>query len=120
MQVGYFAGFGGVLFVDETTPEGEDWAWIAQHERHIHGLPAVYYDQETLTQFPPRMVMTIEMVRDVVLEWVETGRRPESVEWVPVNSFRWKLDGLGDIAESPGHGVTASVTARSWVRGVTD
>lgn len=40
------------------------------------------------------------MVRDVVLEWVETGKRPSSVEWVPVNTFQWKLDGLGDLAPS--------------------
>ncbi len=52
-------------------------------------------------QFPPRMVMTIDMVREVVLEWVETGQRPTSVEWVPMNDYQWKLAGLGAIARSP-------------------
>lgn len=101
MEAGYFAKFGGVLFIDETTPEGQDWAWIAHHQDQIEGVPVVYYDEDTETQFPPRMVMTVDMVHDVVLEWLETGERPATVDWVPVNGFRWKLDGLGDIADSP-------------------
>jgi hypothetical protein len=102
LEVGFFAGFGGIVFVDETAPDGDDWAWLAKHQDHIDGLPPVYFKYEMdQVQFPPRMVMTIDMVREVVLEWVETGQRPTSVEWVPVNDYQWKLDGLGDIAQAP-------------------
>lgn len=108
LQVGFFAGFGGALFVSDSRPPGDfhsvpeaDWAWIALPAEQIHGVPAVYFDQPSQTQFPPRAVMTMDQLRAVALEWVNTGYRPTSVEWLAVNNLRWKLDGLGDIARSP-------------------
>ncbi|MGQ0838046.1 Imm1 family immunity protein [Actinokineospora sp.] len=100
MEVGYFAKFGAALFIDETTPEGADWAWIAVPQRRIADLPGVYYDQDSQTQFPPRCVMPIDELREVVVEWVRAGERPTSVDWLVVNNFRWKLDGAGDIVTS--------------------
>jgi hypothetical protein len=108
LQVGSFAGFGGALFVSDPRPPGdfhsvshEDWAWVALPAEQIDGVPAVYFDQPSGTQFPPRAVMTLEQLREVALEWINTGERPTCVAWLTVNSLRWKLDGLGDIAQSP-------------------
>jgi hypothetical protein len=36
--------------------------------------------------------MTVEELRVVALEWVNTGE-PTTVEWRPVNTLRWRLDG---------------------------
>lgn len=101
LTVGFFAQFGGILFVDETTPEGEDWAWLARRPRFLHSTPAVYYDHESSIQFPPACVMPVDEIAPVALEWVASGQRPTSVEWLAVNSHIWKLDGAGDIASSP-------------------
>ena len=101
VQVGFFARFAGLLFVDDTNPDSEDWAWIAAQHQPITDPPTVYYDQESQTPFPPRSIMTIEEVRAVLLEWFDTGERPNSVRWLTVNDLRWKLDGLGDTALSP-------------------
>ena len=65
----------------------------------IAGVPAVYFDQASGTQFPLRAVMTMEQLRAVALEWVNAGERPTSVEWLAVNSLRWKLDDLGGIEQ---------------------
>jgi hypothetical protein len=101
LQVGYFAQFGGALFVDETVPDGADWAWLAVRPKFLHSTPAVYFDQDSETQFPPRCVMTMNELREVALDWSATGERPASIAWQAVNSFRWKLDGAGDLAPSP-------------------
>lgn len=106
LQVGYFARFGGAVFVSDPRPPGdfhsapdEDWAWIAMPAGQIAGVPAVYFDQASGTQFPLRAVMTMEQLRAVALEWVNAGERPTSVEWLAVNSLRWKLDDLGGIEQ---------------------
>ena len=106
LQVGYFAKFGGALFYDDPRPPGdnsvtdEDWAWLALRPRPLADVPAVYFDQESGTMFPPRCVMPMDELHEVVLEFVNTGERPSSVEWLTVNDLRWKLDGAGDTALS--------------------
>lgn len=101
LQVGFYARFGGAVYFDETQPEGEDWAWIALPDKPTADAPPVYFTQETGVQFPPRAVMPLSELREIVVEWVEIGRRPSSVEWLAVNDYRWELDGAGDIALSP-------------------
>ncbi|MGQ0838047.1 Imm1 family immunity protein [Actinokineospora sp.] len=104
LQAGYFAKFGGLLFTHDPRDPGdnsatdEDWAWLAVRARPLADVPAVYFDQESGILFPPRCVLPMNELREVVLEFVHTGERPASVEWLTVNDFRWKLDGAGDIA----------------------
>ncbi len=98
LEVGLFAGFGGALFVDETTPEGDDWAWIALPREPSTDVPEVYLDRPSRTRFPPHTVMPVDELHDVILEWVSAGERPASVSWLAVNDFRWRLDGAGEIA----------------------
>lgn len=92
MRVGFRDGFGGALFADDTVPEGEDWCWVALAAEPMSHRPTVYYDQDGDVAFPPRTVMPMEQLRAVVLEWVETGERPGSVEWMPINALVWRLD----------------------------
>lgn len=101
LQVGYFARFGGAAFFDESQPQGDDWAWIALPAEPMEDAPLVYFNQEDDVVFPARAVMPLDELRELVVEWVETGRRPGSIEWQAVNDYRWKLDGLGGIAQSP-------------------
>jgi hypothetical protein len=101
MIIGFFARFGGAMFVDETTPDGEDWAWLAIQPFRLDGTPTIYFDQDGKISFPPRCVMTIEDLREVVLDWVNTGKRATVVEWLPVNTYLWTLDGAGEVVLSP-------------------
>jgi hypothetical protein len=108
LQVGYFARFGGALFYDDPRPLGdnspttEDWAWLALRPRPLADVPAVYFDQESGTAFPPRCVMPLDELRELVLDFVNTGERPRSVDWLTVNDLHWKLDAMGEIAGSTG------------------
>jgi hypothetical protein len=98
VQIGFFARFAGLLYVDDTDAASEDWAWIAVRRQPIVDPPTVYYDQESRTSFPPRSIMTVEEVRDVLLEWFDSGERPGSVRWLTVNDLRWKLDEFDHLA----------------------
>jgi hypothetical protein len=108
LQVGYFARFGGVMFradprvPADRAPATEDWAWLALRQRLLADTPAVYFDQESGTLFPPKCVMPMDEVRKVALEFASTGERPKSVRWLTVNDLRWKLDGAGDVVELDG------------------
>lgn len=97
VEVGHFARFGGVLFIDETVPAGQDWAWLALRPKPLAGVPVVYFDQDSETAFPPRCIMPVDELSVLVLEWLRTGERPGAGHWIPVNDFRWKLDGAGDV-----------------------
>ncbi|MGQ0836976.1 Imm1 family immunity protein [Actinokineospora sp.] len=98
LQVGFFGRFGGVFFSDETTSEGDDWAWLALRPAPFPDSPFVYFDQEGQVRFPPRAVMPVSELRDVVIEWATTGVRPTCVPWLTVNAPVWQLDGAGDPA----------------------
>ncbi|SDD72444.1 Imm1 family immunity protein [Actinokineospora iranica] len=98
LRVGFYYKFGGAVFVDETVPDGADWSWAALRPNPIEDPPPIYYDQETDTWFPPASVMPLRELHDVVLEWVDTGKRPTSVDWMPINRTAWSLDGNGQIA----------------------
>lgn len=98
LTIGFYAKFGGALFIDETTPEGADWCWAALRPTPIEDPPPIYFDQAADTLFPPRCVMPLSELRDVVLEWVRTGRRPASVEWLPINALAWELTEDGRVS----------------------
>jgi hypothetical protein len=98
VQVGFYGKFGGLLLIDETTPQGADWAWIAAQTKPIADAPVVYFDQDSRTQFPAQSVMTMEELRNVLLEWFDTGTRPTSAQWLTVNSFRRTLDSDRNLA----------------------
>ncbi|HEX4700910.1 MAG TPA: Imm1 family immunity protein [Pseudonocardiaceae bacterium] len=95
LRVGFHDGFGAAFFCDETTPAGQDWAWAAIAEQPLDNPPTVYFDQDAETAFPPCSVMPLDRLRVVVLEWVDTGRRPTGVRWLPVNSLAWRIDDTG-------------------------
>jgi Immunity protein Imm1 len=105
LRVGFFANFGAAMFnVDprepgDYTPTGQDWAWLALRPEPIADPPTVYFEQESRVEFPPRCIMPIDELTELVYEYVETGKRPTSVEWLTVNALYWELDGAGDIAE---------------------
>ncbi|OLF11451.1 hypothetical protein BLA60_10770 [Actinophytocola xinjiangensis] len=104
LTVGFYAKFGAALFVDETTPEGSDWCWGALRPTPIEDPPPIYYDQPTGTLFPPRCVMPLGELREVILEWVRTGQRPTSVEWLPINGLAWDLTDDGRVhVPNPAH-----------------
>jgi hypothetical protein len=55
LRSGTFARFGGLLFINETTPNGEDWAWLAGRSKPLVDLPTVSFDQDSRTAFPPTL-----------------------------------------------------------------
>lgn len=70
----------------------------------IENPPPIYYDQPAGTLFPPQCVMPLSELRDVVLEWVRTGRRPVSVGWLPINGLVWELTEDGRVrVPDPAH-----------------
>lgn len=97
MRVGYAGGYGAALFVDETTPAGTDWAWAAVSPELQTEPPTIYYDPDGVTIFPPTTVMPLNRLRDVILEWVTTAKRPTSVDWMPVNGLVWDLTEDGGV-----------------------
>ncbi|HVV20115.1 MAG TPA: Imm1 family immunity protein [Pseudonocardiaceae bacterium] len=97
MRVGFHDGFGGALFVDQTVPDRGDWSWAALAAEPMADAPTVYFDQDGDVAFPPGAVMPVDQLRAVVLEWVETGERPRSVEWTPINALVWRLDESGRV-----------------------
>lgn len=97
LRVGFHNGYGGVFFGDETTADGEDWAWLALAAEPLAEAPLVYFDQDGDVVFPPRAVMPLDEVRAVVLEWVRTGDRPRSVDWLTINSLVWHLTDNGQV-----------------------
>ena len=100
---GPFGRFGGVFFSDETVSEGEDWAWLALRPEPFPDPPFVYFDQEAQVQFPSKTIMPVSELREVVVEWANTGERPTCVPWLTVNAPIWTLDGAGDIATERRH-----------------
>jgi hypothetical protein len=100
LQVGYFAGFGGAVFFDEAQPDGADWAWIALPRQPMEDPPRVYFNQEDGVVFPRHAVMPLCELRDLVLDWANSGQRPTRVGWLVVNDYRWNIDSAGDLAVS--------------------
>lgn len=97
MRVGYAGNYGAALFVDETTPTGADWAWAALSPEPQTEPPTIYYDPDGVTIFPPATVMPLNRLRDVILEWVNTAKRPTSVDWLAVNGLVWELTEDGGV-----------------------
>jgi hypothetical protein len=103
MRTGYHGEYGAALFVDETAAP-DDWAWAALNPEPLHEPPTIYYDQPGGTIFPPASVVPLVRLRTVILEWVRTGQRPTSVDWMPVNGLVWELtqDGGVHVPQRPG------------------
>jgi hypothetical protein len=104
LQVGFHGGHGGPLFYDDPRPAGHreptpgDWAWLALRAEPLSDPPVVWFDQDSSTQFPASAVMTLLELKELVMEWVQRGERPSSVEWAVVNSLRWRgCDGGANI-----------------------
>lgn len=86
LRIGYFARFGGAMFADETR-DRQRGLGIALRPAMLYDTPTVYYEMESKTAFPPRCVMPVNELREVVLEWATTGKRPTCVEWLTVNDL---------------------------------
>lgn len=97
LRIGFHEGFGGALFYDGSRLEGEDWSWAALAAQPLPHPPTIYFDTQGGVIFPPRTVMPMEQLRAVVLEWVETGEQPTSVEWLTLNDLVWRLDKDGNV-----------------------
>jgi hypothetical protein len=41
--------------------------------------------------------MPLARLRTVILEWVRTGQRPTSMDWIPINALVWELTGNGRV-----------------------
>jgi hypothetical protein len=96
MRTGYHGEFGAALFVDETAaPNG--WAWATMNPEPMTEPTTIYYDQAAETIFPPMCVLPLTRLRDVILEWVRTGERPTSVDWMPINGLVWELTEDGGV-----------------------
>ncbi|GAB3443631.1 hypothetical protein GCM10027436_30790 [Actinophytocola sediminis] len=101
LRTGYHGEYGAALFVDEAAAP-DDWAWSALNPEPLTDPPAIYYDQDGETIFPPVCVLPLTRLRAVILEWVRTGQRPTSVDWMPINGLMWELaeDGRARVPDS--------------------
>jgi len=84
------------IAVDETGAP-DDWAWAAVNPDPLTDPPTIYYDQAGGTVFPSVSVMPLQRLRVVILEWVRTGRRPETMDWLPINALVWTLTADGHV-----------------------
>lgn len=120
LRVGYHDGFGAAFFRDESTPVGEDWAWIADSPDPVADPPTIFYDLPIPVIFPPAAVMPVARLREVIMEWCRTGLRPTSVAWETVNSQVWDLDEDGRILPEPArprrtmHTMVGGRVVREW------
>ena len=96
MRTGYHGEHGAALFVDETGAP-DDWAWAAVNPDPLTDPPTIYYDQAGGTVFPSVSVMPLQRLRVVILEWVRTGRRPATMDWLPINALVWTLTVDGHV-----------------------
>ena len=96
MRTGYDGEYGAALFVDETNAP-DDWAWAALNPEPLAEPPAIYYDEAGGTIFPPTCVLPLTRLRTVIVEWVRTGERPASSDWLPINALVWELTEDGRV-----------------------
>jgi hypothetical protein len=96
LRIGYHGEHGAALFVDETAA-ANDWAWAALNPEPLAEPPAIYYDLDGGTVFPPACVMPMARLRSVILAWVRTGQRPTAVGWLPINALVWELAEDGNV-----------------------
>lgn len=111
LTVGHHDGFGAALFFDDPyfphTPGAAavdvdyDWAWISINPDPLTDPPEIQYDLSRPTAFPPRSVLRPDLLRTVVLEWVDTGERPTAVEWQAINLLAWNVTDTGDVVAPP-------------------
>jgi hypothetical protein len=55
--------------------------WIARNPRPAAEAPALLFDAEAGTDFPPDAVFPLDQIRAAVMEYLRTGQRPRSVQW---------------------------------------
>jgi len=97
MRTGHHDGYGAALFYDEhPEPDNGEHIWLAHGRQPLVYPPTIYYDPQTPVIFPPRTVMPVSELRTVVLDWLDTGERPCSVEWTVINGLVWELTPEGD------------------------
>ncbi|MGH3625350.1 MAG: Imm1 family immunity protein [Sciscionella sp.] len=101
LRVGVYQSHGGVFFCDQSGRAGQDWAWAALAPEPRQDTPTVYFDQDAETTFPPQAVMPLNQLRAVVLEWLETGEQPRSVQWMPINGLVWRVTEDGQAIVPP-------------------
>lgn len=100
LRIGLHRGHGGAYFYYQGERKGEDWSWIAlpaESAESTSDAATVYFDRGTQTVFPAKSVMPVKRLRELVLEWIDSGRPPGSVRWQPVNGLVWQVTDDGEV-----------------------
>ncbi|KOV87565.1 hypothetical protein ADL03_06610 [Nocardia sp. NRRL S-836] len=50
-------------------------------------VPTLYVDAANDTEFPRNAIIPVELARAALLEFAQTGVRPESVQWQPFETY---------------------------------
>lgn len=75
----------------EATSDAEDTtAWIAlprQADTRIPGGVTLYIDRDTRTEFPQEATLPLDLLRELLHEFMRTGKRPTCVDWQQTDIF---------------------------------
>lgn len=75
----------------ETTSDTDDTAaWIAvprQAESRIPSGVTLYIDRDTRTEFPQEATLPLNLLRELLHEFMRTGKRPTCVDWQRTDIF---------------------------------
>lgn len=74
--------FGAVHYYGPTAT-GEDGIWVTRSANPVATTDTLYYDSDSDTEFPADALLNLDELRPIVAEHVETGLRPECVDWQP-------------------------------------
>ncbi|MFI0468400.1 Imm1 family immunity protein [Saccharopolyspora sp. 5N102] len=77
------AAWGAINFVAEGEGGG---AWDTHNPEPPADVPTVWFDATTPTPFERSAVLPIDSIRDAVVEFCRTGRRPVCLQW---QGARW-------------------------------
>ncbi|GDY33642.1 Imm1 family immunity protein [Gandjariella thermophila] len=78
-----WAQVGAISYVGPApdAPEGAIGSWVTRADREIEAAPTLYLDKATRTEFPRNAVLPLDLVRQALQEFRETGERPSCVGW---------------------------------------
>ncbi|PSL51420.1 immunity protein Imm1 of predicted polymorphic toxin system [Saccharothrix carnea] len=84
--------FGPTGFLpDEATSDAEDTAaWIAlprQTDTRVSSGVTLYIDRDTRTAFPEEATLPLNLLRELLHEFMRTGKRPTCVDWQQTDIF---------------------------------
>ncbi|GGP45026.1 hypothetical protein GCM10010185_16030 [Saccharothrix coeruleofusca] len=75
----------------ETTSDTDDTAaWIAVPRQAENRMPSgvtLYIDRDTRTEFPQEATLPLNLLRELLHEFMRTGQRPTCVDWQRTDIF---------------------------------